>query len=231
MEARVGPVGVAVVPVGGGAVRSYGSVSGGVAWSTIKVPLAVAAVRADGARPSPTTTALIRRAITVSDNAAAEQLWSRLGGSVRAASAVGAVLADGGDPVTRVPSRRLRPGYTVFGQTSWPLTRAASYAAQLPCQRGTAPVMTQMGRISAGQRWGLGVLGGSARFKGGWGPDPGGAYLVRQLGVLTLPGGTQVGVAIASRPASGSFRDGTAALTAVARWLSSQAGSFTGGRC
>ena len=181
----------------------------------VDAPLAVAAVRADGARPSPTTTALIRRAITVSDNAAAEQLWSRLGGSVRAASAVGAVLADGGDPVTRVPSRRLRPGYTVFGQTSWPLTRAASYAAQLPCQRGTAPVMTQMGRISAGQRWGLGVLGGSARFKGGWGPDPGGAYLVRQLGVLTLPGGKQVGVAIASRPASGTFRDGTAALTAV----------------
>lgn len=231
VEARVGPIGVAVVPVGGGAALTYGSVTEGVAWSTIKVPLSVAAVRADGGHPLPATSALIRRAITVSDNAAAEALWSRLGGGARASAAVGAVLADGGDAQTRVPSRRLRAGFTVFGQTPWPLTRAASYAAHLPCQRGAGPVVTQMGRISAGQRWGLGVLGSSVRFKGGWGPDPGGAYLVRQLGVMTLPSGGQVGVAIASRPTSGSFWDGAAALTAVARWLAGRAGSLTGGRC
>lgn len=231
LEARVGPVGVSLVPSGGGTVTSYGSVTTGVAWSTIKVPLSVAAVRADGGRPSAATAASIQRAITVSDNAAAERLWARLGGGARGAAAVGAVLADGGDPATRVPTRRLRPGFTVFGQTPWPLERAATYAAHLPCQRGAGPVLAQMGRVAAGQRWGLGTLGSLVRFKGGWGPDSGGRYLVRQLGVVTLPGGGQVGVAIASRPASGSFRDGTAALTAVTRWLSSRVGSLTGGRC
>lgn len=231
LEARLGPIGIAVAPVGGGAVTAYGSVTAGVAWSTIKVPLSVAAVRADGGRPSTATSALIRRAVTVSDNAAAERLWARLGGGAKAAAAVNAVLADGGDTVTRVPAARLRPGFSVFGQTRWSLGRAAAYAARLPCQRGAAPVLTQMGRIAAGQRWGLGSLGASARFKGGWGPDPSGAYLVRQLGVITLADGRQVGVAIASRPRSGAFTDGQTALTGIARWLATRRLVGGAGRC
>lgn len=231
LQARVGPIGIAVLPVGGAAVRTYGSVATGVAWSTIKVPLSVAAVRAEGGRPSTATSALIRSAVTVSDNAAAERLWARLGGGAKAAAAVNAVLAEAGDTVTRVPAARLRPGYSVFGQTPWSLGRAAAYAARLPCQRGAAPVLTQMGRITAAQRWGLGTLGGSARFKGGWGPDSSGAYLVRQLGVITLTDGRQVGVAIASRPRSGTFADGRRALTEIARWLATRPPGGGAGRC
>lgn len=231
LESRYGPLGVVLVATGSGKTASWGSLSTGVAWSTIKVPLSVAAVRAARGRPTAATNALIRRAITTSDNAAAQRLWVGLGGGSRAAAAVNAVLANGGDRRTRVPARRLRAGFSVFGQTSWTLAASARYAANLPCQRTAAPVLTQMGRITPGQRWGLGVWGASARFKGGWGPNRRGAYLVRQLGVLTLRDGSQVGVAIASQPKSGSFRDGTAALTAVARWLSTRAVVKPSGRC
>ncbi|MGY2061207.1 hypothetical protein ACW9HQ_40590, partial [Nocardia gipuzkoensis] len=41
-----GIVGFACAPVGGGPVVELGEWSGGVAWSTSKVPLAVAALRA-----------------------------------------------------------------------------------------------------------------------------------------------------------------------------------------
>jgi beta-lactamase class A len=48
----------------------------GPAWSTIKVPLVIAAYRQ--ANP-PRVTDLMRAAITESDNAAAESLWAHLG--------------------------------------------------------------------------------------------------------------------------------------------------------
>ena len=74
-EAASATIGLAVAPVGSAQIRSFGSWSTGVAWSTIKVPLAIAALRVAGADVQP----LVVRAITQSDNGAAEQLWSQLG--------------------------------------------------------------------------------------------------------------------------------------------------------
>jgi type II secretory pathway pseudopilin PulG len=232
LERRLGGAnGISVVPVGpNGQVRGWGSLTSAVAWSTIKVPLGVAAVRADGGHPSTITESLLRRAITQSDNAAAESLWARLGSSATAASAVAAVLRDAGDSQTRVQARRVRAGYTPFGQTVWPLARQAQVAGHLPCLHATGPVLTAMGQVVPSQRWGLGRMAG-ARYKGGWGPDTDGRYLARQFGILALPQGGQIAVAIATRPADGSFTTATAHLDAIASWLQTQLPTFTGGHC
>jgi hypothetical protein len=73
--------------------------------------------------------------------------------------------------------------------------------------------------VTSSQRWGLGRIA-RARFKGGWGPDTHGRYLVRQFGLV--PRGSQViAVAVAVEPANGSFATGTAELDQVAAWLRS----------
>lgn len=77
-----------------------------------------------------------------------------------------------------------------------------------------------MGQVTESQRWGLGNLT-AASFKGGWGPDSSGRYLVRQFGIVTIDG-KRVAVAIAVEPRDGSFGSGTAALSTIARWLGTQ---------
>lgn len=157
----------------------------GPAWSTIKVPLAVAALR-----HQTSDTSVLSAAITASDNAAAEQLWSDLGQPTVAAGLVEEVLAASGDS-TQVQSRRIRPEFSAFGQTQWPLSEQARFLSSAVCDSRNQPVLTLMRQITAGQRWGLGVLPATA-FKGGWGPSPTGQYLVRQIGVVDSPAGQSV---------------------------------------
>src|ERR1700758_1550733 len=107
---------------------SLGQWSSGVAWSTIKVPLAIAALRSDAARAHD----LVVKAITESDNEASERLWSQLGEPGAAARQVQAIITESGDTTTVVEPRRLRRGFTAFGQTQWSLDRQARFAAQLP---------------------------------------------------------------------------------------------------
>lgn len=197
----------------GSEVVSAGTWTTGVAWSSIKVPIAVASVRRGGA-----DRAALRAAITSSDNAAAERLWAGLGAPPTAARTVESTLRAAGDAATTVQAVRTRPGFTAFGQTRWALASQARFAAGLPCLKGAAPVLALMGEIVADQRWGLGSAGAPARFKGGWGPDPGGRYEVRQLGLLTI-GGKSVAVAIANAPADGAFATGTVNLTRIAKWV------------
>lgn len=205
-------VGLAIVPVGGGQAVTAGTLPADVAWSTIKVPLALAAVAAD-----PAQVGNAAAAITASDNAAAQAMWDSVGGGTSAAAAVQQVLGRFGDPSTVVQSEVTRPGYTAFGQTLWPLASQAQFAAALPCHHDTAPILALMGQISPDQSWGLGTLPG-ARFKGGWGPDPTGGYLVRQFGIVDTGTG-QVAVAVAAAPTTGTFEDGIAVLDRVASWL------------
>jgi beta-lactamase family protein len=187
----------------------------GVAWSTIKVPLAIAALRSDWLRAKD----LAVKAITESDNHASEQLWSGLGDPVDAARRVQGVIAEGGDTATVVESRRLRRGYTAFGQTEWTLQRQARFAAELPEVPDSADVIDLMRRISAGQRWGLAAKGLAA--KGGWGPGTHGEYLVRQFGIVPTPSG-QWGVALAAEVHDGVFETGVDVLNALAEWLLSR---------
>lgn len=207
-----GPAGIAVVGVGGSQVVRLGSLDGGAAWSTSKVPLAVAALQRSG---SARTRSDVRAAITRSDNDAAARLWSGLGSGTRAAGAVQAVLRSNGDLATRVQYRQVRPPYSSFGQTQWTLVNSAVVAAHLPCVRADATTWQLMGQVASDQRWGLGRVKG-ARFKGGWGPE-GSGYLVRQLGVV--PGSTgSLGVAIIVRSPRG-FTAGTRDLDRITSWL------------
>lgn len=220
MSSRLGgSVGVAYVPVGsGGAVTRYGSLTTGVGWSTMKVPVAIAVVRSAGGHPSADDRRQLRRAITHSDNAAAMRLWSRLGSGKEAAAKTQRVLRDSGDTSTVVPAKRRRADFTPFGQSEVSLRAQATFAASLPCVSGSGPVLKLMGQVTPSQRWGVGRLKETVAFKGGWGPGADGRYLVRQVAILRLANGTRVGVALAAKPADGRFETGIADLDALARW-------------
>jgi hypothetical protein len=220
-----GEQGLAVSPLGlDQKVERVGAITSAVAWSTSKVPVAMAVIAGGG---QSSQAANLRQAITASDNAAAERLWSSLGGGQAAATAADQQLRDAGDGRTSVEYRTLRDGgYTPFGQTDWALTDQARFTAGLACSEPGKQVLALMNQVVAGQRWGLGSAGVDAQFKGGWGPGSapgvGGGYLDRQMGVLTI-GGKPLAVSIATRPADGSHETGIRNLTAIARWVVSHA--------
>lgn len=217
-------VGVAVAPVGAPRTAlAGGDLTSGVAWSTIKVPLALAALRASvGERDA------VERALTVSDNASAEGLWTALGGGGQASASVESVLAEAGDSETRVPSERRRPGFSVFGQTEWSLESQAVFGAGLACLADGSAVLEPMTRVDPSQSWGLGRIPGAA-YKGGWGPTmDGGGYLVRQFGVVPSPQG-RFAIAIAVHGAT--FDDGAATLSQTADLVSAELGTLPAGEC
>ncbi|WP_006244419.1 hypothetical protein [Mycolicibacterium tusciae] len=219
-------VGIVVRPVGVGPEPvTAGEWFTGTAWSTIKVPLAIAGLRETD---PPGVTEAMRAAITQSDNDAAESIWASLGDPATAAAKVQAVLAEAGAP-TAVESQRLRPEFTAFGQTTWSLTDQATFLSSAACDPRNQPIMDLMGQIEPDQTWGLGQIPG-AKFKGGWGPSPAGDYLVRQFGVVPVNDGLAV-VAVAVEPNSGAFDDGTQALTRIATWLTEHADLLPVGNC
>ncbi len=217
---QLATIGVAVAAPGRAEVFSLGKWSSGVAWSTIKVPLALAALRSD----QPRAQELAVKAITKSDNRASERLWSLLGEPADAAARVQAVIRESGDAVTLVESRRLRPGFTAFGQTRWTLAGQARFAAQLPWIPGAAAVIDLMRHITTGQRWGLAAKGFAA--KGGWGPGVADDYLVRQFGIVPTESG-HAGVALAAEAHDGAFETGVDALNGVTDWLLSRLPELT----
>lgn len=214
LAARVrATIGIAIARPGPTEVVSLGRWSSGVAWSTIKVPLAIAALRHDRARADN----LVVKTITESDNRASEHLWCQLGEPADAAGRVQAVVNECGDTTTVVESRRLRRGYTAFGQTRWPLDRQARFAAQLPHLGDAAPVIDLMRRLTAHQRWGLAAKGFAA--KGGWGPGVREGYLVRQFGIVPTDS-EHVGVALAAE--AGAFETGVEIIDTMTDWLAGQ---------
>jgi hypothetical protein len=218
-----GEVGVAITTDGG--VRSFGPWAGGVAWSTIKVPLAIAALRHSAEEASP----LVPLAIRDSDNTAAEELWAQFGEPTEAAEAVGAVLREGGDTSTAVESERKRKEFTAFGQTNWSVVDQATFMAALPCLPNSEPVINDMSNVAGNQQWGM-ALRPDAATKGGWGPSPEGAYLVRQVATVTTENG-HLGVALSALPQDGSFDSGVAQVGKLAEWVGQHLGEFTARKC
>jgi hypothetical protein len=188
----------------------FGSWSSGVAWSTSKVPLAVAAMRAGSASRDQIFATIAR-----SDNAAAERLWSRLGDP--AAQLVESVIREAGDLTTVVESRRLRAEYTPFGQTRWSLADQARFAAGLSRVPDATEIIELMRNLSTEHQWGMAAKGFAA--KGGWGPADGGDYLVRQLAIVS---GT-VGVALAAEVGNGGYQAGVDIINSLADWVADEA--------
>ena len=197
----------------------------GPAWSTIKVPLVIAALRRED---PPDISDYMTKAIVESDNAAAELIWDGMGDPTDAAGAIQDVLRQSGD-LTVVQSQKVRPEYTAFGQTSWSLVDQARFMAHALCDPRNAQVFDLMGRIDIDQRWGLGVITGT-KFKGGWGPSPQGKYLVRQMGVVPSPSGPVI-VAVAAEPDSGAFADGIKVLSTIGKWLEARLAELPSGHC
>lgn len=216
-----GSEGLAVAAIGRvRRVYRLGSLRRGVAWSTAKVPVAMAMIAAGADRSERSD---IKQAITASDNAAALRLWAELGGGKTAARATRKQLRRAGDRRTRIEHRLLRgPSYTPFGQTDWALTDQVRFVSGLDCLDQGVEVLGLMEKVIPAQRWGLGAAGVEAALKGGWGPGtrPGaaGGYFDRQIGVLTVRD-RRIAVAIASVPSDGSHETGTRNLTRLARWL------------
>ena len=219
-------VGIAFSAVGDGQNPTrWGEWQEGPAWSTIKVPLVIAAYRQ---QQPPRITDAMRAAVVESDNTAAESIWEAMGDPPTAAQQVQQVLKETGDPTT-VESRKLRPEFTAFGQTIWSLNNQVRFTASAACNTENEPIFNLMGQIESSQSWGIGGIPGT-QFKGGWGPDRSGRYLVRQIGVLTTPTG-KMAVAVATEPASGSFADGVQQLGEVAKWLTDHLAALPAGQC
>lgn len=198
-----------------GGVTALGTLGDGAAWSTIKVPLSVAALREQGAG----VTSQAHAALSWSDNAAAAQLWAALGPPDEARAAVDEVLRSWGDATTTTQTTQVRPPFSAFGQTSWSLEGQVRAARGLDCAEDDPAVTTvldSMGQVVTDQSWGLGRLDGS-RFKGGWGPGPDGRYLVRQFGLVHLDGQAYP-VAVAARAEDGTLDAGARTLDVLAGW-------------
>lgn len=226
-----GSVGVAIVPIGSDRAISLGTLKTGRAWSTLKVPVSLAAQRHSGAGVA----AMENKAIVISDNDAAGKLWGSLGGGVASVQAVTAVLREGHDARTRVSSEADNPP-SYPGYTMWALADQARFGAHLPCMPGSETIIRLMSSVAPNQQWGVARLGRAkgavTAVKGGWGPatarSPG--YLVRQLGIITTTRG-QFAVALAAVPRSGKFEDGTKMLNRVGSWLEKYVTTLPVGRC
>ncbi|ORM28690.1 hypothetical protein [Williamsia sp. 1135] len=228
LNEQPGSVGIAIGPVNGTTpAQLFGDLPTEVSWSTIKVPLALAALREVGAVAQPD----INLAIMNSDNAAAERLWEMLGTPTEAAAAVTDVLRSAGDTTTVVQSQNVRAGFTAFGQTEWSLMEQARFASQLPCMPDSAGVLALMREVGGTQQWGVQSIEGTA-VKGGWGPQPDteGNYLVRQMAVIPVESGDVV-VTMATTPDNGTFEDGTAVLDDVGAWITENLDELPAGQC
>jgi hypothetical protein len=207
------------------------------AWSTSK-PLVLAALLKE--RGAAGLTAAQRQeatlAIEQSDNQSILDLWHDLeaaeGGLDGASAYAQQLLRESGDPVTVVATAPPPPGgVTTFGQTQWTprasvlFYRALARGCLLPHPQ-TSFILGLMRSIAPVDRWGLGSADfpQPVAFKGGWGPDVNGSYLVRQDGIIGS-GPRAVVVAIVAHPpgvGTASFDTGTSMLTRIASWLARQ---------
>lgn len=195
----------------GGQIQTAGNLQDLPAWSTSKVPVAMA-IYAQGKADA--NSGNISAAIRASDNAAAEALWQGLGSSdSQRAQAVTAILRQAGDSRTTVPSTRLRSGFTIFGQTQWSTTDQLQFLQNFNSLPGAAQLKSHMYAAYSNQRWGIGRLPNSA-VKGGWGPTLSGGYTARQIGWFQSEG-KETPIAIAAQ--ASSFGAATAVVDEVAK--------------
>jgi len=176
---------------------------------------------------------LARRAITESDNAAAAELFVQIetgkGGLAAASSYVGRELTVAGDSKTVVSTTTFDSQFSTYGQTQWSLSGGTQFYRELalnclPPRRATTRVLELMAEITSSQRWGIGAIAWShvtsLRFKGGWGPDQDGRYVVRQFGIIESAGRHGLVVGLIARPNNGLFQTGIEVLDELAAAVS-----------
>jgi hypothetical protein len=231
-EELPGRVELAVAPLSSGEAQSLGGDAAAAGWSTTKVLVLSALLRARREELTEQEQAWADSAITESNNESVLALFGDLeqleGGLIRASAWMQGLLRESGDEETIVATAPPPAGaVTTFGQTLWKPTNAIKFFSALArgcllSARGTGFVLGLMQHIEPSESWGLGSGGfASVAFKGGWGPEPDGAYLVRQSGIVDIGSPRAIAVSIVAFPPAGpaSFEAGTAMLTETARWL------------
>ncbi len=228
---------IAVTGLDGKSSPAVGDTRAPYAWSTAKI-LIVAQTLLDSGGPANLTEEqrnLISSSLSTSDNEAAAALHRQIeaghGGLQGAADAMNQLLRKAGDESTSI-STQGRSTYSTYGQTLWSSQAQATFMSAL--MRGcvldgqsTTFLREQMGNVVPDQRWGLGEVQSPA-FKGGWGPDPDGKYLVRQVGVVPAGDGNLYAVAFTARPEDGSFESGQRLASDIAHWLQQHVSSAPG---
>lgn len=228
-------VGVAVRPLDGGRAFITGALQIGSAWSTMKVPVILARYRlaiGSGQASTAAIESLAQPAIEESDNAAAlalfEQIEAAKGGIDPASAFVQSLLRESGDERTVVNTIPPAGGYSTFGQTQWSLAEGTRFYRALAdgCLQpvaADAEIRHLMTEVEPSQRWGLGSVSfagvSTIMFKGGWGPNPMGDYLVRQFGIVRTPTGRGFVLGLMAEPASGTFDSGVMAIDALSEAL------------
>jgi hypothetical protein len=227
-----GPVEVAVMPVGAGEPKLFGSDEPAHGWSTMKIPVIVALMTAlEPHELSDEEQEETRLAITESSNEAILDLFHDLegikGGLPEASEAIEEELQRSGDRDTVVATQPPPPGaVTTFGQTEWAPSSAVLFFSALDAgcllhTQHTQHILSLMEQIVPSESWGLGSANfAHVAFKGGWGPE-GEAYLVRQSGIIDPGTAKATAVAIIAHPppAGSSFDVGTEMITRTATWL------------
>lgn len=191
--------------------RVWGDDAPHYSYSTVKVPISVAALRHNRANMGK-----VRAAITYSDNAAATTMRS----SVPAGS-VDRVVNEAG-------SRTAAPVTGWWGNTPWSTSQQAKFVANLPCVAGAKPVVDLMGQVVPEQRWGVGRIPG-AKIKGGWAPRDG-RWMFRQMARIPTKHGV-VAVALTARPGSGGYGDAQAMINMLADGISQQLSAIPAATC
>lgn len=199
---------------GGRAAVSVGGITAGdnrpePAFSTMKVPVAIAALR-----KSPTALPDAEIAVTRSDNPAAHRMFGQVPGED-----LNGIIAEAGSRTTN------SAGYQMG--TLWTTSDQAAFASGLRCVKGHEPVLGMMGRVVDYQRWGLGRIPG-ARFKGGWNYYQNG-HLARQFGLIPGPNG-DIAVAITAHSPKG-HEGSFAMLNELADGIAAMRGDLPTARC
>jgi hypothetical protein len=226
-------ISLAIQPLGRGPMQVLGGDPVTRAMSTSKILILSALLRDKGGVSHLTAgqMSLARAAVTQSDNAAILGLFGSLeadrGGLLGASAYATSLLREVGDRRTQVTTAAPPTGYaTTFGQTPWTPTAEVRFfrALALGCvlsEPGTAYVLGLMRDIEPSESFGLGSAGfRKVAFKGGWGPEPGDEYGVRQTGIIG-GGDSGVVVSVVADPVS-TFGAGQSVLDEVARWLRDQ---------
>jgi hypothetical protein len=227
-----GRVELAIAPLGAGSPVALGGDAPAHGWSTTKVPVLTALLLAREEVLTPEERLWSQSAITKSNNEAVLALFHDLesieGGLRQASDYVQNLFRRSDDDETIVATAPPPAGaVTTFGQTEWTPSNTVKFFSALArgCllgPQGTDYVLTLMQHIEPSESWGLGSAGlVHVAFKGGWGPEPTGAYLVRQAGLVDVGSPQAVAVAMIASPPSGprSFEIGTEMLTRTAIWL------------
>jgi hypothetical protein len=202
----------------------------------MKVPVLVAYARRlheKGRTLDPIARRQATLAIERSDNAAINAVFARLEaidhGLVGASEAIEQTLRASGDPLTLVNTLPNGNGYSTFGQTEWSLRASTLFYRALAngCllrAAGTSLLLDLMSHVETAERWGVGSAGFAGgphlAFKGGWGPEPDGSYLVRQTAIIRAGARRYVLAVMAHPPGqrAESFSMGQTMLRRVAGW-------------